>query len=369
MALRERSNRRSEEIRRRRITNKAPAQPRRTAAAKSPRRSATAAEPPPVMARSFGSSAAPGVAVRSRRSANQKARRRYDVALPIQGAEIRLPSLPQISVGWRLVSAALIAVMTLTLYYLWTAPVFQVEEAKISGLKRLSNQDVSAVLDVAGKPVFTVNPGQMRQDLLESFPEFSAVAISVSLPSTVAITVTERVPVLTWHQDGRTELVDAQGYVFPVRNGTKSSAGPVVEANAAPPALLDTMPLTATEGTPGLAEQLLSQAAAGSEAKDGLPQPVNKLPAARPFMSAQMVKAILQLAKGIPQDAALVYDDQHGFQWKDGRGWQVYFGDAQDMDAKLSVYQALVKQLLAQEIQPVLISVEHVHSPYYRLEK
>jgi hypothetical protein len=55
--------------------------------------------------------------------------------------------------------------------------------------------------------------------------------------------------------------------------------------------------------------------------------------------------------------------------WKDGRGWDVYFGEPQDMDMKLVVYQATVRRLESEGIQPVLISVEQVHAPYYRMER
>jgi len=41
----------------------------------------------------------------------------------------------------------------------------------------------------------------------------------------------------------------------------------------------------------------------------------------------------------------------------------------QDMEMKLSVYQAMVDRLQSEGIQPALISVEYVHAPYYRTER
>jgi hypothetical protein len=71
-----------------------------------------------------------------------------------------------------------------------------------------------------------------------------------------------------------------------------------------------------------------------------------------------------------PENTSLLYSNRHGLGWKDSRGWQAYFGtDIQDMDAKLKVYKALVQELRSEDIQPVMISVEHLHAPFYRLEQ
>jgi hypothetical protein len=39
------------------------------------------------------------------------------------------------------------------------------------------------------------------------------------------------------------------------------------------------------------------------------------------------------------------------------------------MGMKLSVYRALIDRLQRDDLHPVLISVEHVNTPYYRLEQ
>ena len=72
----------------------------------------------------------------------------------------------------------------------------------------------------------------------------------------------------------------------------------------------------------------------------------------------------------MPADTMLVYDSEHGLGWNDPNGWEVYFGaEDQDMEMKLSVYQAMVERLQSEGIQPALISVEYVHAPYYRMER
>jgi hypothetical protein len=87
-------------------------------------------------------------------------------------------------------------------------------------------------------------------------------------------------------------------------------------------------------------------------------------------LSPELVSAILELNAKMPADTVLVYDSEHGLGWNDPKGWEVFFGaEDQDMEMKLSVYQALVERLESEGIQPALISVEYVHAPYYRMER
>ena len=87
------------------------------------------------------------------------------------------------------------------------------------------------------------------------------------------------------------------------------------------------------------------------------------------FLSPEMVSAIMSMSAQAPAGTPLVYDAQHGLGWKDPQGWEVYFGNVRDMGIKLKIYQALLKRLQEEGITPVLVSVEYIHSPYYRVEK
>jgi hypothetical protein len=265
-----------------------------------------------------------------------KTRRRYDVALPVPGAEMRLPALPQVHIGWRLVSAAIVAVLAFLLYQLWNSPGYRVNQAEVTGLQRISNVDVNAVLRVEDEPIFALDAAELQKKLEEAFPEFSKVSVSVALRNNVSVNVEERLPILVWHQDGRTVLVDANGVAFPQR-----------EQAAADPSLTSV-------------EALSSPPNQDQAPVDG---------ARAQFMPVAMVSAILSMKGQAPEDATIIYDAQHGLGWKAAQGWEVYFGDVSDMGMKLSVYQALVKKLRQDDITPVLISVENVKAPYYRLER
>ena len=298
--------------------------------------------PPPVMVRgeraraSLGS--VPGDLVnfpapRSKRPT--KARRRYDVALGVPGAEMRLPALPEIHLGWRLLSAVFVAALLGALYYLWNSPEFRVQAAEVAGLQRLSQADVRAVLNIEEESIFTLQAAELQEKLEEAFPEFASVEVDLSLPAKVAVTIEERQPILVWKQDGKQMLVDANGVAFPQRENAPPGPSLTVEAPGAPP-----------------------QAAAADEMDPDAP-----------FMPVEMVSAIVSMSGQAPQNTPILYDNIHGLGWREKQGWEVFFGDIQDMGAKLSVYQALLQHFRSEGIEPVLVSVEHVHAPYYRMER
>jgi len=65
----------------------------------------------------------------------------------------------------------------------------------------------------------------------------------------------------------------------------------------------------------------------------------------------------------------MLYNEENGLGWIDPHGWQVYFGDDDaSIDMKLMEYTKIVETILDRNLQPVLISMEFLHAPYYRLE-
>lgn len=310
------------------------------------------AMPPVVVRRDPAIGASGSVSPRKRSS-----RRLYNVSLGSQGAEMRLPSLPRLGFSWRAISFILLAGMAAVLYYLWTAPEFQVSAAKISGLQRVTKADVNRALALRGAPVFTLDAEQIEQELLKDFSEFSAVEAVIELPNTLLITVTERTPVMVWQQNDRSILVDDQGKTLPARDTTVLDALPVIKAAGDPPplpgevSLLEETPLP----TANLAEEI---------SKDVVQE---FIPTA--LFQPETVEAILKLAAQAPQGAQLIYEPAHGFGWQDARGWVVYFGDLSELDVKLNEYRAILEHIKASGGKPALVSVEFVHAPYFRLEE
>ena len=142
----------------------------------------------------------------------------------------------------------------------------------------------------------------------------------VDWPATVTIQVVERIPVVLWTAGSQKSWADADGNLFEAREDL--------------PNLLPIQVDDAATVTYKLAP-----------------------PAA--------IEGALQLKQLRPNIELLHYDSAHGLSYQDGRGWRGYFGVGDDMVKKLTVYEKLVSDLLAEGITPKTISVESYQTPYY----
>jgi hypothetical protein len=306
---------------------------------------------PPVMVRGGMGGMAFGRVASSRLHKQKAPKRRFDVPLSVQGAEVRLPSIPFIHIGWRAVSLLMVLMTVASLVLIWKAPVFQIKAVEAEGLKRLTVGDLNTVMGTFGASVFTINPQGLEEILQQAFPELEKISVRVNLPANVKVAVVERMPVIAWIQDGSETWVDAQGVSFPPR-GNPENALVRVEGHGTLPS---TVPIPSVNELQDLA--------------GGVPSAITT-PISRLSLSPKLVSAILTLGAKMPADTLLVYDSEHGLGWSDPNGWEVYFGaEDQDMEMKLIVYEALVDRLHSEGIQPALISVEYVHAPYYRMER
>ena len=305
---------------------------------------------PPVMVRGGLGGMAFGRIASSKLSKRKAPRRRIDVPLNVPGAEVRLPSIPLLHVGWRAASFFMVVLMIASLVLIWKSPTFKISSIKTEGLQRLTLTDLNAVMRISGKSIFTIDPKTVDEALEQAFPELSKISIKINLPASVKVTVNERQPVIAWIQDNKETWVDVDGVSFPAR-GTISDTLVKVEGYGTPPGLIQTVP---TGGVQNASIDLSAY------------EPVTTTIR----LSTDLVTAILELGAQMPPDTLLVYDSEHGLGWNDPKGWDVFFGaEDQDMQMKLAVYQSLVERLESEGIQPALISVEYVHAPYYRMQR
>jgi hypothetical protein len=288
---------------------------------------------PPILVR--GGIAAP-VSTRIRKERSN--RRRFDIAINGQGAEMRLPSVPTLGIGWRLVSAFLIGALGFLIYLLWTSPFFIVDSIDVKGLGRLSNIELNAAADVVGKSIIHVDPIEVEQNLVAAFPELEKISVETEVPNKVLVSLVERKPVLTWQQEGQTYWVDENGRAYLPHGDENPSI--MVQGSG----LIDPAAESDEEFVEGESHEL--------------------------SVPIELVNGILVLSQELNENPSLTYDEENGIGWYDPRGWQVYFGkDGQDMDLKWKVYWKTFKRLKQAGIIPAVISVEHIHAPYYRLEQ
>ncbi len=291
---------------------------------------------PPVLVRGL---ATPDAAKSTRRK-GKRVKRRYDIALPTPGVEMRLPALPVVRVGWRLLSFFMAVILSGLLYHLMTSPQYRVREITVHGAARLSDDSISRALLVYDKPIFMIQPEAVEQQLFRTFPGLVSAAVFVNFPAQINVEIAEREPVIVWEMETQSQWIDPLGMAFPPR-GEAANLVRVV-ATAAPPA-------------PIILEDEI-------DPEDGESQ--------RPFMPVDLVEAILVLKGQAPEGIPIIFDGAHGFGWRDPNGWVVYFGvDSAEMSAKLNMYEAIVRQIKTEGIKPVLISMEYLHGPYFRLEQ
>jgi cell division septal protein FtsQ len=268
--------------------------------------------------------------VPGRRKNSKQARKRSYIPLGTPGAEIRLPSMPAVQVGWRLVSGALTAAMVFAIYTLLNSSSLHVGLVEVSGIERISAQDVNAVLSVFGASIFSLEPDVLQQELKAAFPEMTDVSVRAGFPARVTVEASERQPLLVWEQGEISLWVDRNGIAFRQRGEVEGLVR--VQAVQAPPLLGDETRLQ---------DQIITP---------------------------EMVQAILTLSQQAPTGTDILYDPEHGLGWQDAQGWQVFFGPNPDnMEVRLSIYLAMVGMFQDRNLIPVLISVEYLHAPYYRL--
>jgi cell division protein FtsQ len=300
----------------------------------------------------------------------RNARRQFYVAMDHAGTEMRLPAIPVIRPGWRLLSGLIAILAIACLYLMWTSPVAQVTYVEMSGLERISAEEIFMKAELINLTIMEIDPRAVELTLSQSFPDLVDVKVSVSLPAVVSLTAVERQPVAVWYRGEQASWLDADGMVFPIRG----DAGPllIVESDED----LPSAPVSLDELTRELNLRITDRPAQ-NEGFLGLffPQPKEDEkplePEARPLVvdPAFLVTA-QQLSERIPPDVAVLYDGNNGLGWYDERGTQVYIGrDMSTFETKFAMYQRISSHLNEQGIRAALISVEHLNAPFYRLEQ
>jgi hypothetical protein len=268
-----------------------------------------------------------GAPRRTSRPGARKARRRiFGIAIPdglSLNPSLLLPALPR-RVSWRVASASMCVLLLGLLYYTLTDPSAYVQNVNLGGAALVPGDEIFQSSGIAGKHIAWVDPAEAQRQL-ERVPGILSAQVSVEWPNRVTIVVTERIPVVTWIENGRTWWVDADGQKFKAREDL--------------PGLL-----------PIYADDL------GGKVSD---------PAAH-LVPVAAIHGALQLRELRPNIELLYFHPLHGLSYPDGRGWRGYFGMGTDMPHKLAVYETITQNLTSRGIYPSVISVENPKAPFYR---
>lgn len=265
------------------------------------------------------------------------------------GSEIRLPSLPQLSFSWRAVSGILAAVMLVLVIMMLNSRTFTVNTINLTGGIRVPAEEVKSILNVSGKSIVFVQPAQVEEQILATFPDIKSAHVSIAMPDSLNVVIEERIPAILWFEN-ENELfwIDQDGYTFTVRG--EANLPIRVYANTTPPQNLGFVESTLT---------LIEESDLNTD------QPTESISPIDP----NFVLAVQKLNTIKPADVPMIYNEKNGLGWTDPHGWQVFFGiKTEDIDMKLVEYNHIVEAILERNLQPVLISMEFLHAPFYRLE-
>jgi len=278
-----------------------------------------------------------------------RVKRQYYYSLGATGAEIRLPAIPMVNPGIRVISAIIAVFCALAIYALGFSSEFQVSEISVEGISRLTSADIQAVLDVQGMQIVAFDARAAKEALALAFPELTDVHIQVGLPAKISLKVTELQPAISWNVGDTAYWIDATGVILPPRGEAGNLLA--IGSNTEPPML----PLEAT----------ITPTNAGSAANSTEAAPLEIWGRK---VDTQTLKRILDLQSLIPPDSKLVYNSENGLGWENPSGLDVYIGrDLTDFDLKLSMYNAIIASLEQQGIAPQeMISVEFINAPFYR---
>jgi cell division protein FtsQ len=123
--------------------------------------------------------------------------------------------------------AGLVAAMILAAVY---TPVLAVRTVTVEGTKLLSAEQVRAALaPLQGKPLPQISDEDVTA-LLQPLVQVKAVTTEARPPGTLAVHVTERIPVAKLKQGGGLQLVDAEGIPLSATTEDAAVALPVIDA-------------------------------------------------------------------------------------------------------------------------------------------
>lgn len=284
--------------------------------------------------------------------ARSNPRRQYYYTVGTTGAEIRLPAIPVVKFGPRLVSGLLAMLLVAALMMLLQSSTFQVSQVTVNGLLRVSGEEIAAILDMEDEAIFVFDQQKAYEQLSRAFPELSDLKISVGLPAAITVSAVERTPILTWNYEEQSLWMDSEGVIFPVRGEFEGL--PLISANSEPPLL----PVAAPA----------EEASQDAPIETLLPEETGSILGRQ--MDPRVMEVTLKMLAQIPAEATLIYDRYSGLGWNDPSGWSVFVGRTlENIDMKMIEYQAIVSYLGTQGVKPSAISVESIHAPFFRTEQ
>ncbi|MBI9044263.1 MAG: FtsQ-type POTRA domain-containing protein [Anaerolineaceae bacterium] len=289
------------------------------------------------------------------KGASSRPRMKVSIPLEAPGSELRLPAIPMIQPSWKILSSFISIILCVFLFMFFASPDFKIKSVNISGIERLSADQIIMDLSLSKTPIFMIDPQQIKTALEKTYPELLNVSVGISLPNFINISAEEREPVIAWHYGEMKSWIDAEGNIFPARGeGTPLLT---INSNIAPP-LQPAAPENLT---------ILSSIASG-EYDENNSEEIKIIESNK--VDPQLITAAVSLSELLPKETTLSFKGNDGLGWHDSENnWNVYIGYTLDnLEQKFIVYRAIEEKLKTEGISPDMVSVKFVNAPYYRME-
>ena len=222
----------------------------------------------------------------------------------------------------RWVSLILLALLGGVFYFVGVEKAYYITDIEINGAVVLPPEALIAASGIDGQHIFWVDP-QTAARRLVGMSNVLTASVQIEWPNRAFITISEQAPVLVWDQVGDRFWVDINGQLMRARQE-----------------LPDLM-------------IIFSQEVEKRKVGETIPK--------------EVLAGALQLRQERSNIEALYYEPNNGLSYQDGRNWRAYFGVGIDMVQRLAIYEALVAELQARDLQPKYISVINKDKPFYRL--
>ena len=108
-------------------------------------------------------------------------------------------------------------------YFLFFSETFQIKKIIIADLEKVSKEEINSLIEkkivtkiffFESKSIFLINSREIRENVLNNFPQIGEVRIKKKLPDTLSILPTERVGLAYWKEGERYFLIDGEGVIF-----------------------------------------------------------------------------------------------------------------------------------------------------------
>ena len=222
---------------------------------------------------------------------------------------------------WKsVVNALALGLLVWALIWLFVSDRFYVYQIAVEGNQRVSTEAIVSASEINGYSIFWINARQVAANIIASLPPVKRVRVRYNLPNIVTLAIEEQGEQVMWSVAGKRYWVDDDGHFHPAQGG-------------------DEPKLLVKDIRPGLPTEVETSA----------------LAAAR------------QLTLLLPEVGIVEYAPVTGLRFTHERGWIVYLGMDQEMARKITVLQAIERQLSSEGArQPLLVDLRFPDTPYYR---